>query len=115
MNSIPLIESARNLKTYINTHPHPICDAGCETVLELLYQAYADSQEHDPPEIEQDFEQLGNLLEVLPLELNNTIFSHLYRLCSAYEQKAYCDGLQIGAHLIQELLTKEIADGHQHA
>lgn len=107
MNIILKIDSARKLKKYISTHPRIASNTGCEAILDQLYQAYADSQEHDPPEIERDFEQLGELLEILPLDINNTIFSLIFHLCSTYEQKAYCDGLQNGARLMQELFIRE--------
>ena len=107
MNIILKIDSARKLKKYISTHPRIASNTGCETILDQLYQAYTDTQEHDPPEVERDFEQLGELLEILPLDINNTIFSLIFHLCSTYEQKTYCDGLQTGARLMQELFIRE--------
>ena len=42
---------AQRLKTYIDTHPFDPGDSDCETVLDQLYQAYAESHESDPPAI----------------------------------------------------------------
>ena len=39
---------AQRLKTYIDTHPIDLGDSDCETVLDQLYQAYAESHESDP-------------------------------------------------------------------
>ena len=36
------------LKTYIETHPFDSGDSDCDTVLDQLYQAYAESHESDP-------------------------------------------------------------------
>lgn len=91
------------LKTYIETHPFDSGDSDCETVLDQLYQAYAESHESDPPEISNGFKKLEEFLCNLPLEDNNAVFNLCCRLCSAYKHKAFIDGLQYGAHLLSEL------------
>ena len=91
------------LKTYIETHPFDPGDSDCETVLDQLYQAYAESHESDPSEISNGFKELEEFLCNLPLEDNNAVFNLCCRLCSAYERKAFIDGLQYGAHLMFEL------------
>ena len=94
---------AKQLKVYIDTHPFVSGDSGCETVLDQLYQAYAESHESDPPDIRAGFAELEAFLEKLPLDDNNAVFNLCCRLCSAYERKAFLDGLQYGAHLMTEL------------
>ena len=42
-------------------------------------------------------------LGTLPLEDNNTVFNLCCRLCSAYEHKAFLDGIQYGVHILAEL------------
>ena len=91
------------LEAYINTHPFDPGDSDCETVLDQLYQAYAESHESDPLEISNGFKELEEYLCNLPLKNNNTVFNLCCRLCSAYERKAFIDGVQYGAHLISEL------------
>lgn len=91
------------LKTYIETHPFNSGDSNYETVLDQLYQAYAESHESDPPEISDGFKELEEFLCNLPLEDNNAVFNLCCRLCCAYERKAFIDGLQYGAHLMSEL------------
>ncbi len=39
------------LKAYIDTHPFDSGDSDCETVLDQLYQAYAEYYESDSPKI----------------------------------------------------------------
>ena len=94
---------AKRLKAYMDKHPIDLGDTDCETVLDQLYQAYAESHESDPPEIGEGFKKLEEFLCSLPLEDNNAVFTLCCRLCSAYEYKAFLDGLQYGAHLINEL------------
>ena len=94
---------AKRLKAYIEEHPFDPGDSECETVLDQLYQAYAESHESDPPEISDSFKELEEFLCALPLEDNNAVFNLCCRLCSVYERKAFLDGLQYGAHLTLEL------------
>ena len=95
---------AERLKAYIDTHPFDPGDSDCETVLDQLYQAYAESHESDPPEIRNGFKELDSLLGSLPLDDNNAVWNLCCKLCMAYERKAFIDGLQYGAHLIQEII-----------
>lgn len=97
---------AHRLNTYIQSHPFDSSDSDCETVLDQLYQAYAESHESDPEEIGDGFKELEEYLHSLPLEDNNAVFNLCCRLCNAYERKAFRDGLQYGAHLVKELHLK---------
>ena len=94
---------AQRLKAYIETHPFDPGDSDYETVLDQIYQAYAESHESDPPEIGEGFKELEDFLCALPLDDNNAVFNLCCCLCTAYEHKAFLDGLQYGAHLILEL------------
>ena len=94
---------AKRLKAYMDKHPLGLGDTDCETVLDQLYQAYAESHESDPPEIREGFKELDDLLGSLSLDDNNAVWNLCCQLCTAYEHKAFLDGLQYGAHLISEL------------
>ena len=96
-------EIARRLDAYIQVNPFNSGDSDCKTVLDQLYQAYAESHESDPAEIGDGFKELEEFLHTLPLEDNNAVFNLCCRLCSAYERKSFLDGLQYGAHIITEL------------
>ena len=95
---------AEKLKAFIDTHPLDLGDSDCETVWDQLYQAYAESRESAPPEIRDSFKELDELLGALPLDDNNAVFNLCCSLCTAYERKAFQDGVQYGAHLMKELL-----------
>ena len=94
---------AQQMKAYVDAHPFDSGDSDCETVLDQLYQAYAESHESDPPEISEGFRELEEFLGTLPLKDNNTVFNLCCRLCSAYEHKAFLDGIQYGVHILAEL------------
>ena len=96
---------AEALKAYTRDHPFDAGNGDAETVLDQLYQAYAESHESDPPEISEGFKELECFLETLPLDDNNAVFNLCCRLCTAYEEKAFRHGLIYGAHLMQELNT----------
>ena len=98
---------AQRLKAYIETHPFDPGDSDYETVLDQIYQAYAESHESNPPEIGEGFKELEDFLCALPLDDNNAVFNLCCRLCTAYEHKAFLDGLQYGAHLLAELFKEE--------
>ena len=94
---------AEALKTYTRDHPFDTGNGDSETVLDQLYQAYAESHKSDPPEISDGFKELECFLETLPPDDNNAVFNLCCRLCTAYEHKAFLDSLQYGAHLMEEL------------
>lgn len=64
---------------------------------------HAESHETDPAEIGDGFMELEEFLHTLPLKDNNAVFNLCCRLCSAYERKAFRNGLQYGAFLMLEL------------
>ena len=100
-------ELAQRLKAYIEAHPFDPGDSECETILDQLYQAYAESHESDPPESRSGFTELDDLLGNLPLDDNNAVWNLCCQLCTAYEHKAFLDGLQYGAHLINQLFKED--------
>ena len=73
-------EIAQLLDTYIQAHPFDSGDSDCETVLDQLYQAYAESHETDPVEIGDGFKELEEFRHTLPLEDNNAVFNLCCRL-----------------------------------
>ena len=95
----------KRLKAYVDKHPFDPGDSDCETVLDQLYQAYAESHESDPSEIRDGFKELDDLLDSLSLDDNNAVWNLCCQLCTAYEHKAFIDGLQYGVNLILEVLT----------
>lgn len=96
---------SQQLKAYIETHAFDSGDTDHKTILDQLYQAYAESHETDPAVISEGFKELEAFLSTLPLDDNNTVVGICCRLCTAYEHKAFIDGLLYGSHLILELFS----------
>ena len=94
---------AKRLQAYMDKHPFDSGDSDCETVLDQLYQAYAESHESDPPEIRDGFKELDDLLGGLSLDDNNAVWNLCCQLCTAYEHKAFLDGIRYGYQIILEI------------
>ena len=94
------------LRHYMETRPFDTGDPDYKTVLDQLYRAYQESHESDPPHIRDGFKELDALLGHLPLDDNNAVFNLCCSLCTAYEHKAFLDGLHYGAQLMMELEEK---------
>ena len=58
---------AEALNAYTRNHPFDAGNGDSETVLDQLYQAYAESHESDPREIGDGFKELEAFLHTLPL------------------------------------------------
>ena len=54
---------AEALNAYTRDHPFDTGNVDAETVLDQLYQAYAESHESDPQEISEGFKELECFLE----------------------------------------------------
>ena len=107
-NTIPhsLPKVAQLLSQHIHAQPFHLDGTDTASVLEWLYLCYTESQERDPPEIDQIFRRLDTHLEQLPLDENNAIFSIICDLCNAYEKRAFMDAIKLGAYLMTELQEK---------
>ncbi len=97
---------ATHLRSYLDTHPFDAGQSDCDTVLDLLFQAYQEGHDFDPPEIKSAFQELDLYLSSLPLADNDTGFFLVCKLCLAYEKRAFIDGIQYGAHLYNALFSQ---------
>ncbi len=98
---------AKRMKAYIDTHPFDSGDYDYETILDQLYMAYSESHEADPPEIKNAFAELNSFLDGLSLDDNNAVFSLTCRISIACERRGFLNGLQYGAHLMNELFKED--------
>ena len=94
---------AKKLSARIYSRIRGLKDTEDNSILEFLYTSYADAQGQDPQELKKHFADLDDHLQVLSLEENNDIFAIVCSICSAYEKRAFLDGVQVGASLILEL------------
>lgn len=73
------------------------------SILEMLYYYYIDENRIDSAVIRCQFKDLGDILDRLPFEDNNAVFSKTVDLCIAHGRQAFLEGVQIGMQLFTEL------------
>ena len=97
---------SKRFAEYIKKSDYDYRDGRSSSVMDYLCVIYAENQDADPKEIKDGFAALDNYLKCVSLDDNNAIFSIVCNLCSRYEERAFKDGLQLGAYLILELQGK---------
>ena len=102
-NRQPFQETIARFREHLQNTEYQFKDDRVESVMDLLYVAYTENQGRDPKEIKQCFIDLETYLESLSLEENDSIFTLLCRICTLHEEKAFKDGLRLGAYLMLEL------------
>ena len=98
-----LPDVAQKFRELIEKRNYDFKDDRIASVMDYLHVVYMENQGRDPASIEQGFVALDNYLEGVSLEDNNAIFALVCELCNLYEERAFKDGLQLGAYLILEL------------
>ena len=96
-------ETIARFRDHLQNTEYQFKDDRIESVMDLLYVAYTENQGRDPNEINQCFIDLETYLENLSLEENDSIFTLLCRICTLHEEKAFKDGLRLGAYFMLEL------------
>ena len=81
-------------------------DDRVSSALDFLYVMYAENQPADTKGIKQGFMDLEEYMDGVSLDDNNAIFSLVCGLCCLYEERAFMDGLRLGAYLMLELQGK---------
>ena len=100
---ITIPSMAKALYNYIKSTPLTFDDGDADSVLELLYNAYVNTQGYDPDEVKAKFDNIEECLSEVSLDMNNYIFAAVCDLCMAFEKKGFMDGIKLGSHLILEL------------
>lgn len=98
-----LPEVARKLREHIDRCSYDFKDDRVESVLDFLYVAYMESKGRDLKSIKRGFADLENYMEGVSLKDNDAILALVCTLCDLYEERAFKDGLQLGAYLILKL------------
>lgn len=101
-----LPQPVQKFREYIEKNSYDFQDAQVESVMDFLYLAYMESKGRDPKSIENGFVNLENYMEGVSLKHNDAIFTLVCTLCNLYEERAFKDGLQLGAYFILEIQGK---------
>ena len=94
----PYIEK---LKDHIKLFPKDGDDFN--DVLDLLCYYFTSEHSVDTAVIRAKYSEVGNILEKLSLEDNDTLFTATTYLCDAYSSRSFREGVRVGAELMLEL------------
>lgn len=92
------------LRTYIAENPPDFGDG--ESVLTLLYEAYADSNKMDDGTIKEDFNELYRLINGMALREMDKIIYPVCTLCRDHQRSGFIEGIRVGIRLRGELTEK---------
>lgn len=91
-------------RTYIAENPLNFGDG--ESVLTLLYEAYADSNKMDDGTITQDFNELYQQMNGMDLRETDRIIYPVCTLCRDHQRSGFVEGLKVGIRLREELAER---------
>lgn len=83
---------------------HPLDYGGSESLLDMLFWHYTESNALDNEKIKRQFEALRNLVNLSRDEYNE-LFYTVSDLCLEHGRIAFIEGLRLGVVLMQELDT----------
>ena len=89
------------LRTYIAENLPNFGDG--ESVLTLLYEAYADSNKMDDGTITQDFNELYRQMNGMELREMDRIIYPVCTLCRDHQRSGFVEGVKVGMRLREEL------------
>lgn len=94
-------EFNRILQAYVSTKDLNLGDG--ESVLALLYEAYAECNKMDDGTIKEDFNELYRLMNGMPLREMDKIIYPVCTLCRDHQKSGFVDGIKVGIRLQREL------------
>ena len=89
------------LRTYIAENPPNFGDG--ESVLTLLYEAYAESNQMDDGTIKEDFNELYGQMNGIELREMDKIIYPVCTLCRDHQRSGFVEGVKVGIRLKTEL------------
>ncbi len=97
-----LEEYIQKLKAHVEAQSSKLVCADSESILEMLYDIYAESNSFDNEIIREDFHKLYWLLNGMPLKEMDKITDPVSVLCRDHEMAGFIHGVQVGIRLAQE-------------
>jgi len=92
------------LRTHIAENPPDFGDG--ESVLTLLYEAYADSNKMDDGTIKEDFNELYRQMNGMQLRDMDKIIYPVCTLCRDHQRSGFVNGIRVGIRLREELAER---------
>lgn len=92
------------LRKHIAENPPDFGDG--DSVLTLLYEAYAESSKMDDGTIREDFNELYRQMNGMELREMDKIIYPVCTLCRDHQRSGFVEGIKVGIHLQMELAEK---------
>jgi len=92
------------LRTHIAENPPDFGDG--ESVLTLLYEAYADSNKMDNGTVKEDFNELYRQMNGMQLRDMDKIIYPVCTLCRDHQRSGFVNGIRVGIRLREELAER---------
>ena len=89
------------LRAYITENPPDFGDG--ESVLTMLYEAYAETNKMDDGTIKEDFNELYHLMNGMELREMDKIIYPVCTLCRDHQRSGFVEGVKVGMRLREEL------------
>ena len=89
------------LRAYIAENPPDFGDG--DSVLTLLYEAYAESNRMDDRSIKEDFNELYRQMNGMELREMDKIIYPVCTLCRDHQRSGFVEGVKVGIRLKTEL------------
>ena len=99
-------EFMNTLQTKLATQ-QPNYPDNAESILEVLFDAYNESNGFDNAAIRADFEELYRLMNGKPLKEIDKIIYAVCTLCRDHEKAGFEEGVKVGIKLVQELFYQK--------
>lgn len=95
----------QKLKSFLDEQAPCFGYDDAQSILEMLYYYYTTANPVDSGVIRCQFRELNAVLEQLPFQEEDAVFTLVCDLCTAHERKAFLDGILVGMRLFTELET----------
>lgn len=94
-------EFIQTLHAFVSSHEPNYGDG--ESVLTLLYEAYAECNKMDDGTLKEDFNDLYQLMNGMELREMDKIIYPVCTLCRDHQRSGFVDGVKVGVRLAQKL------------
>ena len=89
------------LRTHIAENPPDFGDG--DSVLTLLYEAYAETNRMDDGTIKEDFNELYRVMNGMELREMDKIIYPVCTLCRVHQRSGFVEGVKVGLRLSEEI------------
>ena len=93
----------KDILTYLERNPIWSYQNRVESLLEILCRVYTEYNMTDTEEIKKSFQELDDLLELIPRERREELYTISIDLCIKHEVGAFSHGILVGMHLLAEI------------